>query len=207
MRNAARYRERWLRDFYRVGKDAVRERKPGEPFAFLIPPLKGPGFWQTDGQRRLLSVLTRGGVEVIEADSAFNAEGKQYPAGTKIVAMTQPYGSFAKTLLERQKYPDLREYPGGPPRRPYDVTAHTLPLLMGVNVVRIDTPFNLPKRVNQGPSQGFAADAPASPRIALYRSYAASMDEGDRWVFDHPIRTRSKPTYTSVTDADLRTGS
>ena len=26
MRNAARYRDRWLRDFYTVGKDAVRER-------------------------------------------------------------------------------------------------------------------------------------------------------------------------------------
>jgi len=209
MRNAARYRERWLRDFYRVGKDAVRERKPGEPFAFLIPPLKGPGFWQTDGQRSLLSILTRGGVEVIEADSAFNAEGKQYPAGTKIVAMTQPYGSFAKTLLERQKYPDLREYPGGPPRRPYDVTAHTLPLLMGVNVVRIDTPFHLPKRGNQGPSQGFAADNPASPRIALYRSYAASMDEGwTRWVFDQYKDSLPdlKLTYTSITDADLRAG-
>ncbi|HET8674532.1 MAG TPA: M14 metallopeptidase family protein, partial [Blastocatellia bacterium] len=31
MRNAARYRERWLRDFYQIGKEAVRERKPGEP--------------------------------------------------------------------------------------------------------------------------------------------------------------------------------
>ncbi len=40
LRNAARYRERWLRDFYQIGKDAVRERKPGEPFAFLIPPVQ-----------------------------------------------------------------------------------------------------------------------------------------------------------------------
>lgn len=212
MRNAARYRERWLRDFYRVGKEAVRERKPGEPFAFLIPPLTEASFWQTDGRRRLLSILTRGEVEMIDASSAFDADGKHYPVGTTIIPMAQPYGAFAKTLLERQRYPDLREYPGGPPRRPYDVTAHTLPLLMGVNAIQVDRPFRYPSARQNMDGKGTEPTPVAQEvRVGLYKSYAASMDEGwTRWVFDqYKDKINSldfRLSYTSITDAEIRGG-
>jgi hypothetical protein len=185
MRNAARYRERWLRDFYKVGKDAVRERKPGEPFAFLIPPLKDGNFWRVDGRRRLLAILSRGDVEMIDAPSAFDVAGKNYPAGTTIIPMAQPYGAFAKTLLERQRYPDIREYPGGPPRRPYDVTAHTLPLLMGVDAVQVESSFRLPEPQRMLSTRGEPAINNRPVRVGLYKSSAASMDEGwTRWVLD-----------------------
>jgi hypothetical protein len=54
--------------------------------------------------------------------------------------MHQPYSGYAKALLERQQYPNLLLYPGGPPQRPYDVTAHTLPLLFGVDVKFVRDP-------------------------------------------------------------------
>jgi hypothetical protein len=206
MRNAARYRERWLRDFYRIGKDAVRERKPGEPFAFLIPPVSQPSFWRAEGLLRLESIMLRADVEMKEVGESFEADGKRYSSGTKIILLRQPYGQFAKTMLERQAYPDLREYPGGPPRRPYDVTAHTLPLLMGVNVVRVETAVKLPKQLSSGdvaPAEG----KKVGPRVGLYRSYVASMDEGwTRWVFDQ-FESRInwfKLTYQSLLDHEVR---
>jgi hypothetical protein len=230
MRNAARYRERWVRDFYRVGKEAVRQRRSGDAYAFLIFPAalvgKEEARWGLEGVSQLTGILKRGGVEVDET----SFDSQSCPAGTKIVLMEQPYGSFAKALLEPQIYPDLREYPGGPPRRPYDVTAHNLPLLMGVTVKRVDLPlapgdtlqFKIrgsisakqidSLKVKTGPNASRAKvttiDSPtyvelnSSSRIGLYRSYSASMDEGwTRWIFD-----RYKTKYTSLNDGEVRAG-
>jgi hypothetical protein len=138
LQTAARHRDHFLWNFYRIGKRAVQRKGP--PFAFVIPPeQRDPA-----AARKLVEVLRFGLVEVWRAQAAFQADGRTFPAGSLIVPLAQPYGAFAKTLLERQRYPDMREYPGGPPKRPYDVTAHTLPLLMGVTVVEIAQPFSVP---------------------------------------------------------------
>jgi len=134
---AARSRESVLLDFHRLGTKQVEAGRTEPPFAFLVPadqrdPVTA---W------RLLTVLRRGGVEVHEARKPFEADGITYPAGTWVVPMAQPYRAHAKDLLERQVYPNLRTYPGGPPDRPYDVTGWTLPLLMGVKTVEVVNPF------------------------------------------------------------------
>jgi hypothetical protein len=61
--------------------------------------------------------------------------------------MRQPYSSFAKTLLEVQHYPMLLQYPGGPPQRPYDVTAQTLPMLLGFQADQVPGEFTVETRL------------------------------------------------------------
>ena len=137
---AAVKREDMLRAFYDVGVRAVARKSP---YAFVVPLNQfNPG-----GAEKLLDTLTFGQVEVEIADDDFQAGGKTYPKGSYVIRMQQPYGSWAKALLERQEYPDLRLYPGGPPKRPYDVTAHTLPLLMGVDVATVPAAFSAKLRV------------------------------------------------------------
>lgn len=143
-------------------------------------------YFKTEGLDRVLAILRRGGTEVLRASKELTADGKTYPAGTHIILMKQPYANFAKTLLENQHYPDLREYPGGPPRRPYDVTAHTLPLLMNVKAVVIKDSFTVEARPepNSLVIQSRVRSS-GGVRVAMYKNYLASMDEGwTRWLFD-----------------------
>lgn len=143
-------------------------------------------YFKTEGLDRVLAILKRGGVEVHRASQEFTADGKTYPANTHIVLMKQPYAAFAKTLLENQVYPDLREYPGGPPKRPYDVTAHTLPLLMNVKAVTVKAPFTVESRPEPGALViQSRVRSSGGVRVAMYKNYQAAMDEGwTRWLFD-----------------------
>jgi hypothetical protein len=133
--HVARHRTMWLENFYKVHSDWVNWK--GKPYAFVIPAEQRDPFETSE----LLDILRIGEVEIHKAQAVFTAGGKQYASGSWVVKVAQPYGAFAKTMLERQKYPDLRLFPGGPPKAPYDVTAHTLWMLMGVDVDEIAEPF------------------------------------------------------------------
>jgi hypothetical protein len=125
---AALHRHELLRDFYRIGQ---RQTARKSPWGFVIPGVqRDPG-----ATRKLLDTLLFGQVEI-----------EHTATGDHVIRMAQPYSGWAKALLERQHYPDMRPYPGGPPERPYDATAHTLPLLMGVRVETTDSPVDSLKR-------------------------------------------------------------
>jgi len=122
MYNSALHRDELLRNFYKVGQ---RQTARTEPWGFVISAdQRDPG-----ATRRMIDTLRFGMVDV--------GRGAD---GSAVISMHQPYSGWAKALLERQHYPEDRMYPGGPPKRPYDVTAHTLPLLFGVDVKAVNSP-------------------------------------------------------------------
>ncbi|MGE5244349.1 MAG: M14 family metallopeptidase [Betaproteobacteria bacterium] len=139
--NAAKYRETWLTNFYRINEQAVGRRDPltgrDKPYAIVFPAAQR----DPAATYKLLETLQFADVEVSRAKAPFTADGRTYAAGTHVILMAQPSSAFAKTLTEVQHYPDLRQYPGGPPQRPYDVTAYTMPLMMGVDCVHVQQPF------------------------------------------------------------------
>lgn len=200
--NAARNRRFWLENFHRVTQRAV-EGWDEWPAAWAIPAEQGNRL----GVESVLRILAMGDVEVRPAEASFEAGGRSYPAGSHVVLMRQPWASFAQTLLVEQEYPDLREYPGGPPKRPYDVTAHALPLLMGVEAHALDAtpgvalgePISAPVVAYDLPAILSGEDA---PRVGVYKGHRETMPAGwTRWMLDqHELR------YDTLHDARIRAG-
>lgn len=170
--NAAELRKSWLRNFYRIHKKAVDPNKT--PYAFLIPKDQR----DLSATLKMMEVLKLGGVEIHRALNPFVAEGRPCPADTMIIFMAQPYGGYAKALLERQKYPEIRETPGGPLKTPYDVVAHTLPLLMGVEIFAVEKPFD----VKTMPMEKFEKPGGKIHRIPDCVGYAWGHETNDDMV-------------------------
>ncbi len=201
LKHASQNRERWLSRFYEIGKDAVRPRRVGELAGFKV----------TGGYNigTLLNILDRGGVEYgrLPIKSTMLSQGKRTPIeipGPQIfISLAQPYGTFAKALLEKQSYPNLRDALGNP-ISPYDVTAHTLSLLLRTEIEpaysTVRTIGTLKTElVGNGETDQVAPKATNS-RLGLYKSHVPSMDEGwTRWVFG-----RGGTSYRTLRDRDVR---
>ena len=206
-------RDAWLRSAAAVQQRSMEgQRAPGRadwPAVIAIPTQPA----RDTAIDAALRILGRGQVVVRQADGPFAAEGRSFAAGTYLISTAQPYGGFAKTLLERQHYPDLREYPGGPPKRPYDVVAHTLPLLYGFAVETLQSATSVPASLATHvitPRQDTPALAWVAPglsgasarRIGIFRNAQPSMDEGwTRWLLD-----QYHIPFTIVTARDIRAG-
>jgi hypothetical protein len=191
LQHASENREEWLSSFYEIGKDAVRPRTRGELFAFIIP-------FQFNPMSNLSAILQRGGVK-IESAQDFRAGRKFYINGS-IVRMSQPYGRFAKALLETQNYPDLRDS-GGHPISPYDVTAHSLQLLMGVHVTPVYGAFAYqPEPEASGSTEEKLISVYDPAHIVIYRSHVPAIDEGwTRWALE-----QAGSNYSSLDDKKMR---
>jgi hypothetical protein len=168
--NAALHRSELLRNFYRVGQRQIART---DPAAFVIAAeQRDPG-----ATRKLIETLRFGQVEVEKGadDSA-------------VVSMHQPYSGWAKALLERQHYPEDRLYPGGPPKRPYDVTANTLLLLMGVDV----------KTVKDAVSVSGEWQAPAPAAGPLWRA-----SDTDAWVAANRAWSQNRQLWRDPATGDF----
>ena len=84
------------------------------------------------GAARLAALLAEHGVELKQA-----ADGDVY------VPLAQPYGRFVNEMLSTQRYPEIKLVPGKDIVRPYDVSAWSLPLMMGVAAERTTLPGGL----------------------------------------------------------------
>ena len=151
--SAARNRDTWVGNSFKVLRRAVT--KQGNPYGYVIPKEQH----DTGAAQELIEVLEFADVEVQELTKEVEHEGLALKPGDHLVLTVQRFGTFAQTMLETQKYPDIRHYPGGPPKHPYDSTAHSLPLAMGVTAHELNKPIEpLPRLTDRRKQASFCYD-------------------------------------------------
>lgn len=196
---AAKYKDSLLLNRYKASIAQVARGASDPPFAYVVPQEQRDPVAAVELLRR----LAFGGVRVAQLTSAATIDGAEYPAGTWVVATDQEFAAMAREVLDIQHYPDLRQYPGGPPERPYDAAGWTLPLQMGVKVVAAKTALPADVRARMK-----TLGAPVDPKVkpAAYdadtRADAAPFDSVPGAGFDS-----SAAAAAIVPPAGLLTGS
>jgi len=141
----ATLKEDFLVNIWRMGTRQIArgEKAIGGPYAYVID-LSAQH--DPTATVEFLRTVRKGGIEIRQADAPFSAGGKQYPAGAYVIG-PQAFRPYVIDLMEPKTYPDRRQYPGGPPEPPYDMTGYELGLQMGVHATRITDPFPLPAHI------------------------------------------------------------
>jgi hypothetical protein len=161
-------REALLQQIYEVNRVTMENGRKGDPAAILIPVET-----QHDPHEaaHLAETLQMAGVDVYRAEAAFDAEGQRYAAGTFVIPMAQVFARYAKDILEKQTYPEVRRGPNSPPEPPYDVTAWSLGMLLDVDHVVVQKPLGDAVKLRK---------LDAAPRLD-----GRVAGNGPRYVFDY----------------------
>ncbi|HEY7289426.1 MAG TPA: M14 metallopeptidase family protein [Vicinamibacterales bacterium] len=166
---AADRREAIVRQIYDVNRQTIEDgQKAAGNVAAILVPIED----QQDPREaaHLVDRLHVGGVDVYRADAPFKADDKDYAAGTFVIPMTQVFARYAKDMLEKQTYPEVRRGPNSPPEPPYDVTAWSLGMLLGVDTVFVKKPI---------------PDVKMTKIDALPKMPGEIEGSGSRFVFDY----------------------
>lgn len=219
---AAKYRTRYLQNFYNLNAQALNSRAfPKHPVAYVIP----AGQPNEENVSRMIEILIAQGVEVHKMTNELHLvmedkSNHEHPLGSFLVFLNQPQRNNVQALFEKQVYPN-RINPDGQPDVPYDVAGWTLPLQMGVETMPVlkitedQEDWNLEKitNINQARLQlnlkpvkeSFAKIANPiknQAKLGMYKSWVASMDEG--WT--RLILENFQIPFSAIRDTDVKNG-
>jgi hypothetical protein len=124
-------------EFY---KSVLQDPAKRDPRGFIIPADQDDFATAV----KFVNVLLKQGVDVHKATAAFTVNGQSYPAGSYVVKAAQAFRAEVMDMFQPQDHPQDFEYPGGPPKAPYDITGWTPAVQMGVKFDRIYEGFDGP---------------------------------------------------------------
>jgi hypothetical protein len=196
-------RQHFLENFYEKSKRSVLKPRTEGPAAYVLSasdPRRG-------AQAELLRILQKQHVEISRATAPFSvsvpgrasrssratqdsatgrsaavaASERQFPAGTYIVRMDQPYSRIADALLDRQYWS-----PNDPQKTPYDDTGWSFPEGFAVQALRVVDP-----KVLDTPMERVTAEVRAPGGVTGSGSVFAIKHNGDNALATLRYRLRA----------------
>ncbi len=211
LENAAIERENWLKRFYEIGYKETRPRTMDETNSIIVTNKLSNRQKGLERLTRLRDILETAGVKSSYFGKNTRIGNREVKAGSLLIKMAQPYGNFARALLLPQEYPDLVDEKGVP-IPPYDVTAHSLPLLFGLDVFTVvgKSPENSGNWFLDIKRPKCSKELVAPQSTLVYKSNIPSMDRGWlNWLIDEgAFRSfqRCSDLGTSISDKEIRAG-
>ena len=151
----------------------------------------------------------RGGEAPAQPAAPPPPQTREFPAGSYIVRMDQPYSRIADALLDYQYWA-----PNDPQTRPYDDTGWTFPEGFGVQAVRITDAkvLNAPMELVKGEvkalsgvvSAGTAPDAHAGEGTPASRGPGGTSPEASVFVINHNADNSLVTLRYRLKDADIQ---
>ena len=142
---------------------------------------------------KFINVLLKGGVEVQRATADFSVGGKSYSKGSFVVKSAQAFRPAVLDSFEPNFHPTDLAYPGGPPKRPYDITGWTIAKQMGIQYDRVLDGFD-------GPFEQLGFDLLPPPvasigGVAKPVGYLVSHKENDSFVLTNRLLKAKADVY------------
>ncbi len=182
---AAKFKEDLLFNRYQAGRDVMAHYRDNPPFAYVVPQKQRDPVAAAELLRR----LAFNGVEIHRLTQETLIEGRDFPAGSWVIPMDQPFANFVRQLFAIQNYPDLREYPEGPPDQPYDVAGWTLPYQMDVRVIAVESPLES------------AVRGQLTPAVAKPLGWAEDTEDASTWDTPLGVGFDSHPVAAAIAPA------
>lgn len=173
-------------------EDVLHDPSQRDPRGFILP-ADQPDF---PTAVKFVNTLIKNGVTAHRATSDFQVNGTSYPAGSLVVQCAQAFRPHIMDMFEPQYYPDDTQYPGGPPRPPYDSAGYTLAFQMGVKFDRILDGFDGPFEEVNGILEPPAGDV-INPDA---EGFMLSPDFNDAFIVINRLLEQDNPVYRTIRD-------
>ncbi|HPN35192.1 MAG TPA: M14 family zinc carboxypeptidase [bacterium] len=131
LRHAASDRRLWVANVFQ----ALKRQATGDPKPdYYIFPMDQHDMFSL---YELLSLLRTGLVDIYRTTAPLQLAEGTLPPPVYVIPGQQPYAAYARTLLQQTRYEEVAP----PGSKPYDVTTHYLPGLLGVRMYRFEGPL------------------------------------------------------------------